>query len=278
MSAVNSMLLSFTILCVACAPSARHRSSWANAFAGRYAEPNLFAAIDPTSPVLSDSQTILISAPLNVAKVQICESDDPIDCVASNSAKPGELAATIGERKIFRILNPLAILVGTRVSAVGLDKNGTAVSTLAMYFDLKGMPATILPDPNFTVGEVCTQDNPDFSRLRYKAQIPYCERNVSYEEKLQVAKAYGIRESDFAKYEFDHFIPLSSGGSNSARNLWPQPLGEAKVKDAVEYDLYQKFSYGNMTQADAVKTIRDWRLDPATANGLPIPASSEDSN
>ena len=68
-----------------------------------------------------------------------------------------------------------------------------------------------------------------------------------------------VPEEDWSLYEFDHWYPLSIGGCNDERNLWPQvtkldsccaashnlhvmhalqPIGEAHEKDKLENMLY----------------------------------------
>ncbi|MFA5139201.1 MAG: hypothetical protein WC728_08200 [Elusimicrobiota bacterium] len=116
------------------------------------------------------------------------------------------------------------------------------------------------PDWSATPGKLCTTSDKDFSEYRYPERIPYCKRNVPKSVKLQVAARYGVPEDQFSKYQFDHLINLSIGGSNSPDNLWPEPLGsdEANGKDKLEYEVYQQLAAGTITQAEAVRRIYAW--------------------
>jgi len=49
-----------------------------------------------------------------------------------------------------------------------------------------------------------------------------------------VLDAYHVPFADRRRYEIDHRVPLCLGGSNDVRNLWPQPLAEARRKDDIE--------------------------------------------
>jgi hypothetical protein len=116
-----------------------------------------------------------------------------------------------------------------------------------------------LPNPACTPGKLCTPDDPNFAGYRYKAHIAYCNRNVQMDEKDAIARNYKIAKSDYHKYEFDHYIPLNSGGSDDAANIWPQPLDEAHLKDKVEDEAYIGLRDGIITsQKDAVAKIRAW--------------------
>lgn len=116
------------------------------------------------------------------------------------------------------------------------------------------------PDPAYTPGKLCTTDDPDFKEFRYPEHIPYCQRHVTRDMKLQVAAHYGIAESDWRSYEFDHLIPLGIGGNSRIENLWPQPRGtnESDGKDVLESRLFQQLRDGTITQAEAVRQNYAW--------------------
>ena len=64
--------------------------------------------------------------------------------------------------------------------------------------------------------------------------------------------SYGYGGRDPRDFELDHLIPLEIGGAPSdLRNLWPQPIDEAHVKDGEEDDLHHAVCSGRMTLAQA---------------------------
>jgi hypothetical protein len=114
------------------------------------------------------------------------------------------------------------------------------------------------PDLKLTPGSICTASDPNFDGYRYPSHVAHCRRSVSDDERLKVADAYHIPQADWSKYEFDHMIPLNSGGSDDATNIWPQPLAEAHQKDTVEQDVSNKLNAGTIDQAGAILEIRNW--------------------
>jgi hypothetical protein len=62
-------------------------------------------------------------------------------------------------------------------------------------------------------------------------------------------------------YQIDHLVPLELGGApDDVRNLWPQPIAEAKVKDRIEDRLHRAVCRGREPLSAAQRAIvADWR-------------------
>lgn len=88
-------------------------------------------------------------------------------------------------------------------------------------------------------------------------------RSVPASLKHRVFAEYGIVKPVPHAYEVDHLISLELGGSNSIRNLWPQPYSgiewNAHVKDALEDRLHSMVCNGDIEMSTAQNAIAtDW--------------------
>lgn len=81
-------------------------------------------------------------------------------------------------------------------------------------------------------------------------------RHTTEAQRHRVFAAYGIEYSSRSGYEFDHLIPLEAGGSNVDKNMWPEPLALAKLKDDVEDSSHAKICAGERTVAQVKAFIR----------------------
>jgi hypothetical protein len=62
-------------------------------------------------------------------------------------------------------------------------------------------------------------------------------------------------------FEVDHLISLELGGANDIKNLWPQPMKEARLKDKLEGKLHREVCAGNIVLQDAQNAIAfNWRI------------------
>lgn len=114
-----------------------------------------------------------------------------------------------------------------------------------------------LPDPVATPGD-----------LRPVTAVTVCSqrtktvRHVTAAQKRAVYAAYGAKKKPGICCEVDHFIPLELGGSNDAKNLWPQPYQPrpgAHEKDALENHLHAMVCKEQISLAEAHQRIlTDW--------------------
>ena len=93
-------------------------------------------------------------------------------------------------------------------------------STLRGVSSLPGprlLPIQVLPDPIVTPGDAQNISLAEIKKLRSApARLP----NIPSDVKRRVFLSYGLRV-DETNYQLDHLIPLSLGGSDAAKNLWP---------------------------------------------------------
>jgi hypothetical protein len=86
-------------------------------------------------------------------------------------------------------------------------------------------------------------------------------RNVPPSESTRVCARYRLRRVPYA-HEVDHLISLELGGSNSIKNLWPEPYAGtwgARTKDKLENKLHALVCAGKLTLIAAQRAIKtDW--------------------
>ena len=94
-------------------------------------------------------------------------------------------------------------------------------------------------------------------------------RHVSKSMKKEVCLAYGImRGCPGPKYEIDHLISRELGGADDIRNLWPQPISDARQKDHVEKFLHVQVCKGKISLPVAQKQIAEnWRTVKLPSSG-----------
>jgi hypothetical protein len=70
---------------------------------------------------------------------------------------------------------------------------------------------------------------------------------------VMTAKAAGVKAC--SAFEVDHLISLELGGANDVKNLWPQPIAEARHKDVLENWLHAQVCSGDIALKDAQHRI-----------------------
>jgi hypothetical protein len=114
----------------------------------------------------------------------------------------------------------------------------------------------LYPNPTLTPGDVLPVSAAQVSVAGYASRV----RNVPVSEKRDVYAEYHLAyPQKTGSYECDHFIPLCLGGSNSIKNLWPEPAPEFHWKDGLEVYLWRQVRAGRVGLAEAQREIRtDW--------------------
>jgi hypothetical protein len=116
-----------------------------------------------------------------------------------------------------------------------------------------------LPSPELTPGLVASTDTVLVCAKDYPAKA----RNVSRSIKNKVYRAHKVDKERCNKgCKIDHLIPLSIGGSNDPRNLWPHEYGadwNVFSKTRLEVRLRKEVCSGRMEITQAQECIRkDW--------------------
>jgi hypothetical protein len=113
--------------------------------------------------------------------------------------------------------------------------------------------APILPDRNLTPGDTLPVSVETLCIPGYAKGA----RHVAGSVKERVYRAYKLERHK--GYTIDHLIAVELGGSNDPKNLWPQPLADAELKDALENRLHALVCAGSMPLMEAKALITsDW--------------------
>jgi hypothetical protein len=119
------------------------------------------------------------------------------------------------------------------------------------------------PNPSMTPGAVCRNS----TSYRYPEHIKYCSRDVSSGLKRQIIAKYDsqlgfdIRKMPRGDFKIDHLIPLSIGGANDETNLWPQHKSVYAYSDPLESDVANLIAQAKITQAEAIRVIKECKLN-----------------
>lgn len=99
-------------------------------------------------------------------------------------------------------------------------------------------------------------------------------RHVTKKIKARVALRYGVSLAALkGLVEWDHLIPRELGGADVDKNIWPQPLAEAKkYKDALENHLHRAVCKGTISLKEAQDAFRvPWTASYEKYMGKKVP-------
>ena len=138
----------------------------------------------------------------------------------------------------------------------------TLLCALLMTISIGWAPArqrsSYMPNAKLTPGTALKVNKDDLCGSGYKP----LDGSVPISLKRKVFDLYEIRADQPTSYNVDHLIPVSLGGSNSIKNLWPQPLsGEWSYsqKNKLERRLHNLVCKGEVDLETAQQEISaDW--------------------
>ncbi|MEY2463748.1 MAG: hypothetical protein QOH64_1886 [Acidimicrobiaceae bacterium] len=137
-----------------------------------------------------------------------------------------------------------------------------------------GQSDALHPSSSLTPGDVFPAATADVICVAgYSAGV----RDVDASLRSQVFAAYGISSETRSDYQLDHLVPLELGGSNDAKNLWPEPLAAssgngAHSKDTAENQFHDAVCSGRADLAAAQAGILHW--DTVSVASLTAPATT----
>ena len=192
----------------------------------------------------------------------------PSSVAASRERLRARLAEAAGESKLS--LWPR----GFHLSWVQCAATGAAVALLTValsggllwqHFFGHGSIGLASPDPSaipnhmLTPGAARSVSMSDVCRVADEEVV----RDVPPAVREEVLHEYGISDANAKDYEIDYLIAPGLGGTDDARNLWPEPYKaskwNARVKDSLEQYLHQMVCSGNLDLATAQQDIStDW--------------------
>lgn len=131
-----------------------------------------------------------------------------------------------------------------------------------LFIQLSHAEFPVVPDESVTSGDLCSRQDKDFAGFRYSQKIPYCERSVSRGLKARIYQQYGIPKTCRRRFTVDHFYPLSIGGNNSPRNLWPEHHRIKALRQDLEQDVFDAVRENRMSQEEALDRIYEAKMNP----------------
>lgn len=144
------------------------------------------------------------------------------------------------------------------------------MTLLLLLAALAAAQPPMVPDNRLTPGAIATLDTKKVCTVGYSDTV----RKTTAAMKARVYARYGMKNLAGAA-EVDHLIPLSLGGADVEKNLWPQSYltqpWNAHVKDRLEAYVHQRVCVKHtmtllegqrLFQGDWTKAYRDYIGNP----------------
>jgi len=158
---------------------------------------------------------------------------------------------------VFTVLAVIAVVLGFRLVQ---EVSMTSLTATPIVKGENSNQLKIYPNRALTPGDVFSGVTKEVICVSgYSKTV----RDVPLSLKKEVYAKYNISfPQPTGSYELDHFIPLALGGSNDAKNLWPEPaLPKPRYheKDVVEVYLLDQVCHHGHDLLQAQEEVRtDW--------------------
>jgi hypothetical protein len=109
-----------------------------------------------------------------------------------------------------------------------------------------------LPNSKFTPGETV---NAMLSWVcnHFLDSLPPSKSNM-----IKAYSNYNINVND-SNYKLNYLIPISLGGANTVKNMWPIPINEWFEKNKIENDIFYNVCNGKLSLKEAqILLAKDW--------------------
>lgn len=163
-----------------------------------------------------------------------------------------------GHRLLKRILTTAAIAGVSYEISKHAGRSGRSIAQAGESAGGAGGDERPYPDRSKTPGAVLAVTEADVCVPGYTKQV----RNVPLSLKREVYASYGVAYVSGAD-EVDHFVPLTLGGSNDIKNLWPEPYNQtwgAHQKDELESALHRAVCFAKSLSLRQAQSLiaADW--------------------
>jgi hypothetical protein len=197
---------------------------------------------------------------------------------------------TLNVTKLNESASSTATQYVTKAGAVNLTSGKdltlrNSVENITINDTNKTLIKVIYPNSTLTPGAIMSTNITEICVTGYSSTV----RNVSQKLKDTVYIEYKLSpDQPTGAFQIDHLVPLSIGGSNDIKNLWPQPAEPRpgyKEKDVLEKYYLRQVCDGKMDIREAQAMMsRNWLqgyIDAVQSGGIKVNEklnSTEDYN
>ncbi len=182
---------------------------------------------------------------------------------ARNAELNGQLTPLAGPRALLRARLSEAAAAREPFSFARLTGAGVAFAAVLLAVLVVFESTVNAEGPKPKLGLTPGETRPiSINEVCRNSDAEVVSRDIPDDTRQKVFEAYGIASPRPNQFEVDYLITPDLGGTESIRNLWPQPYSarwNARVKDKLEQRLHQLVCSGKLDLPTAQRDIAvDW--------------------